>query len=79
MMKYPEDFKGWKETGTVREGRYRIIESPDGNFEACIHICDNDVVGVMEKSRGIAIQGDDLEKALNLPKAVKEILNKTFF
>lgn len=49
---YPEDFKGWKPLYTIRGNRYLILGSPDGSKEACIHLEDNDVVGIIDAATG---------------------------
>lgn len=51
-MKYPDDFKGWKELGKMRGplgGNYLVLESPDGSKLAQIHVEDNDVALVFER------------------------------
>ena len=59
--KYPRDFKDWKKIGKITGNKYLLIESPDGVLEACIHIRDNDVVGIKHKATGIDIYDGNLE------------------
>ena len=61
--KYPRDFKDWRTLRKVMGNKYLIIESPDGFLEACIHIQDNDVVGIKNKATGIDIYDGNLEMA----------------
>lgn len=63
--KYPRDFKDWKTLRKIN-GFYMIIESPDGILEACIHIKDNDVVGIKNKATGIDIYDGNQEMAKKL-------------
>ena len=53
--RYPEDFKGWKPLYPMHNNRYLILESPDGTMEACIHLKDNDIVGIKDKTTGMDI------------------------
>lgn len=57
--KFPEDFKGWIPLYTplypVLGGRYLVLESPDGDKEACIHLVDNEVVGIMDRATGMML------------------------
>ena len=66
IPKYPEDFVGWKNLRKITGNRYLVIESPDGTLEACIHIQDNDVVGIKHKLTGIDIYDGNLEMAKKL-------------
>lgn len=51
--KYPEDFSGWRPIYTLLDTRYVVLESPDGTMETCIHMEDNDVVGIKDKATGM--------------------------
>ncbi len=64
--KYPRDFKDWRPLRKVTGDKYLIIESPDGVLEACIHIRDNDVVGIKHKATGIDIYDGNQEMAKKL-------------
>ena len=64
--KYPEDFKGWKHLRKITGNKYLVIESPDGSLEACIHIQDNDVIGIKHKLTGIDIYDGNIELAKKL-------------
>lgn len=74
--KYPDDFKDWKRVGIMqsplRRGRYLILDSPDGRHQACIHLEDNHVVGVMDMVTGGHVYGDDLARALRLARVLKK-------
>ncbi len=48
--KYPEDFQGWIPLYPIHNNKFLIIESPDGSQEACIHLVDNEVVGIKDKA-----------------------------
>ena len=50
--KYPEDFKGWRTLYPMHDNRFLVLESPDGAKEACIHLVDNEVVGIIDKATG---------------------------
>ncbi len=50
--RYPEDFKGWRPFYPIHNNRYLVLESPDGTKEACIHLKDNEVVGIKDKTTG---------------------------
>lgn len=64
--KYPEDFKGWKHLYKMTGNKYLVIESPDGVLEACIHIQDNEVIGIKYKLTGIEIYDGNIELAKKL-------------
>jgi len=64
--KYPEDFKGWKHLYHMHNNRYLVLESPDGSMEACIHLEDNDVVGIKDKITGVDIYDGNLWLAKKL-------------
>jgi len=64
--RYPEDFAGWKKLYKMHNTRYLILESPDGSMEACIHLKDNDVVGIMDKKTGEDIFDGNLALARKL-------------
>ena len=49
---YPEDFEGWIPLYPINNNKFLIIESPDGTQEACIHLADNEVVGIKDKATG---------------------------
>jgi len=53
--RYPENFKGWRPLYTMHDTRYLILESQDASMEACIHLEDNDVVGIKDKATGMDI------------------------
>ena len=61
--KYPRDFEGWRPLRKITGDKYLVIESPNGIFEACIHIKDNDVVGIKYKATGIDIYDGNIEMA----------------
>jgi len=46
--RYPEDFKGWRPLYPMHNNRFLLLESPDGTKEACIHLVDNEVVGIKD-------------------------------
>jgi len=64
--KYPEDFKDWKTIYLMHDKRYLVIESPDGAMEACIHLEDNEVVGIRNKVTGEDIYDGNLSLAWKL-------------
>ena len=64
--KYPEDFKGWKHLYKMTGNKYLIIESPDGSKQACIHLEDNDVVGIKDMATGRDIYDGNLVLAKKL-------------
>ena len=49
---YPEDFKGWRTLYLMHNKTFIVLESPDGTKEACIHLVDNEVVGIKDKVTG---------------------------
>jgi len=53
--KFPEDFKGWIPLYPVLGNRYLVLESPDGDKEACIHLVDNEVVGILDRTTGMML------------------------
>ena len=59
-LKFPDDFKGWVPKYGIRGNRYLIIRSSDGTKEACIHLIDNDVVGVIDTLTGETLYKDPL-------------------
>ena len=61
--KYPDDFKGWKTLYKLTGNRYLVIVSPDHSKEACIHLEDNEVVGVKNRITGEDIYDGNAEKA----------------
>ena len=69
--KYPEDFKGWKPLYMMHNNRYLILESPDGTKETCIHLKDNDVVGIKDKATGMDIYDGNLRLAKKLGLKVR--------
>ena len=46
--------------------RYLVLESPDGTVEACIHLEDNDVVGIKNKATGEDIYDGNIRLAKKL-------------
>jgi len=48
--RYPEDFKGWRPLYPMHNNKYLVLESPDGTREACIHLQDNEAVGIKDKA-----------------------------
>ena len=64
--KYPEDFKDWKPLYPLHNNRYLVLESPDGTMEACIHLEDNEVVGIKNKATGEDIYDGNLSLARKL-------------
>jgi len=65
-LRYPEDFKGWKPLYPLHDSRYLVLESHDGSMEACIHLEDNDVVGIKDKATGEDIYDGNLWLAKKL-------------
>ena len=63
---YPRDFKDWKPLRKITGNKYLVIESPDGVLTACIHIRDNDVIGIKHKATGIDIYDGNIEMAKKL-------------
>jgi hypothetical protein len=61
--KYPKDFEGWRPIYKMHDNRYLILESPDGTMEACIHLEDDDVVGIKDKATGMIIYDGNLTLA----------------
>lgn len=43
---------GWKELYKMHNDRYLVIVSPDHSEEACIHLEDNEVVGIKDRKTG---------------------------
>ncbi len=64
--RYPDDFKGWRPLYPMHNKRYLILESPDGKREACIHLVDNEVVGIKDKATGRDIYDGNLRLAKKL-------------
>ncbi len=60
--RYPEDFKGWVPLYPMHNNRYLVLESPDGTREACIHLVDNEVVGIKDKATGEDIYNGNLHR-----------------
>ncbi len=60
---YPEDFQGWKPLYPINNNKYLIIESPDGTREACIHLLDNEIIGIIDKATGVTLYDGNLDKA----------------
>lgn len=60
---YPENFQGWIPLYPVNNNKFLIIESPDGTQEACIHLLDNDVVGIIDKTTGREIYDGNIRLA----------------
>ena len=59
-LKYPDDFPDWRQVAcwrSIRGGNYIVIDSPDGREEACIHVDDGDVLGIMDKLTGVYRHG----------------------
>ncbi|GAH41482.1 unnamed protein product [marine sediment metagenome] len=53
--KFPEDFKEWIPLYPVLGNRYLVLRSPDGDKEACIHLVDNEVVGILDIATGMML------------------------
>ena len=68
---YPEDFKGWRTLYPMHDNRYLVLESPDGTKEACIHLVDNEVVGIINKATGEEIYDGNLRLFKNILKAMR--------
>jgi hypothetical protein len=66
--KYPENFKGWRTLYSLHNNRYLVLESPDGAMEACIHLEDNEVVGIKNKATGEHIYDGNLHLAKKIFK-----------
>jgi len=64
--KYPVDFKDWKTLYLMHDKLYLVIESPDGTMDACIHLEDNEVVGIRNKITGKYIYDGNLVLARRL-------------
>ena len=64
--RYPEDFKGWKPLYPMHNNRFLVLESPDGTKEACIHLVDNEVVGIKDKATGRDIYDGNIRLAEKL-------------
>jgi len=64
--RYPEDFKGWKPLYPMHNNRFLVLESPDGSKEACIHLVDNEVVGIKDKATGRDIYDGNIRLAEKL-------------
>ena len=65
-LKYPEDFKGWKPLYSMHNNRYLVLESPDASMEACIHLLDNDVIGIIDNATGEEIYDGNIWLAKKL-------------
>ncbi len=63
---YPDDFKGWRPLYLMHNKIYLILESPDGTQEACIHLADNEVVGIKDKATGRDIYDGNIRLAKKL-------------
>ncbi len=63
---YPEDFQGWKPLYPIHNNKYIILESPNGTREACIHLVDNDIIGIIDRATGITLYDGNLTKAEKL-------------
>jgi len=53
--KHPDDFPKWRQVACWRAisgGNYIVIDSPDGREEACVHVDDGDVLGIMDELTG---------------------------
>ena len=72
--KFPDDFKGWKPLYPMLNNRYLVLESPDGSKEACVHLEDNDVLGIKNKITGEDIYRNPKDARLEL--ILLEILMK---
>ena len=66
--KYPEDFKGWRSLYLLHNNLYLVLESPDGAMEACIHLEDDEVVGIKNKATGEHIYDGNLRLAKKIFK-----------
>ena len=64
--RYPEDFKGWRPLYPMHNNKYLVLESPDGTREACIHLKDNEVVGIKDKATGRNIYDGNISLAKKL-------------
>lgn len=64
--RYPEDFKDWRTLYLMHNKIYLVIESPDGTMEACIHLVDNEVVGIKDKATGMDIYDGNILLAKKL-------------
>jgi len=69
--KYPEDFKGWRTLYPMHDNRFLVLESPDGAKEACIHLVDNEVVGIIDKATGEEIYDGNIRLFKNILKAMR--------
>jgi len=66
VPRYPEDFEGWRPLYPMHNNRFLVLESPDGNMEACIHLVDNEVVGIKDKATGRDIYDGNIRLAEKL-------------
>ena len=64
--RYPEDFKDWRTLYLMHNKIYLVIESPDGTMEACIHLVDNQVVGIKDSATGRDIYDGNIRLAKKL-------------
>jgi len=69
--RYPEDFKGWRPLYPMHNNRFLVLESPDGTKEACIHLVDNEVVGIIDKGTGEEIYDGNIRLFKNILKAMR--------
>lgn len=60
LMKYPDDFKGWKPLGFILGNRYMVIEDPKREYQALIHLIDHDVCEVKEMRTGETVYSHPL-------------------
>jgi len=60
---YPDDFQGWIPLYPINNNKYLIIESPDGTKEACIHLLDNDIIGIIDRATGVTLYDGNRAKA----------------
>jgi len=70
--KYPEDFKDWRPLYPMHDNRYLVLESPDGNQEACIHLVDNEVVGIIDKVTGEDIYDGNIRLFMTILEAMRK-------
>lgn len=63
---YPDDFQGWKPLYPIHNNKYIILESPDGTRETCIHLLDNEIIGIIDRATGVTLYDGNLAKAEEL-------------
>ena len=60
---FPDDFQGWKPIYTIGNNKFLILVSPDGTKETCIHLLDNDILGIIDRATGVTLYDGNRDKA----------------